>query len=104
MPSLSLRIERIDPLTPQIRRLILVADADQTLPGFSPGAHIEVQIPGRKPMWRAYSLVSLPGNPHYEIAVQLEDQSCGKSRASLALPRKHGLDRTGDLSSGVIDQ
>ncbi len=80
MPSLSLRIERIDPLTPQIRRLILVADADQTLPGFSPGAHIEVQIPGRKPMWRAYSLVSLPGNPHYEIAVQLEDQSSGGSR------------------------
>ncbi|MDQ3204605.1 MAG: PDR/VanB family oxidoreductase [Pseudomonadota bacterium] len=80
MPSLSLRIERIDPLTPQIRRLILVAVADQTLPGFSPGAHIEVQIPGSKPMWRAYSLVSLPGNPHYEIAVQLEDQSSGGSR------------------------
>ncbi|MFC6335303.1 hypothetical protein [Pseudomonas karstica] len=33
MPSLSLRIERIDPLTPQIRRLILVAGTDQPLPG-----------------------------------------------------------------------
>lgn len=80
MPSLSLRIERIDPLTPQIRRLILVADADQPLPGFTPGAHIEVQIPGSKPMWRAYSLVSLPDAAHYEIAVQLEDQSSGGSR------------------------
>lgn len=80
MPSLSLRIERIDPLTPHIRRLILVADAGQPLPGFTPGAHIEVQIPGSKPMWRAYSLVNLPDNPHYEIAVQLEDQSSGGSR------------------------
>ncbi|VVQ13195.1 Carnitine monooxygenase reductase subunit [Pseudomonas fluorescens] len=80
MPSLSLRIERIDPLTPRIRRLILVADAAQPLPGFTPGAHIEVWIPGSKPMWRAYSLVSLPGNVHYEIAVQLEDQSSGGSR------------------------
>lgn len=80
MPSLSLRIERIDPLTPQIRRLILVADAGQPLPDFTPGAHIEVQIPGSKAMWRAYSLVNLPGHPHYEIAVQLEDQSSGGSR------------------------
>ena len=80
MSSLSLRIERIDPLTPQIRRLILVADADQPLPGFTPGAHIEVQIPGSKIQWRAYSLVNLPGNPHYEIAVQLEHQSSGGSR------------------------
>lgn len=80
MPSLSLRIERIDPLTPQIRRLMLVADPGQALPGFTPGAHIEVQIPGSKVMWRAYSLVSLPDNPHYEIAVQLEDQSSGGSR------------------------
>lgn len=80
MPSLSLRIERIDPLTPQIRRLILVANADHPLPGFTPGAHIEVQIPGSKPMWRAYSLVNLPEHPHYEIAVQLEDQSSGGSR------------------------
>lgn len=80
MPTLSLRIERIDSLTPHIRRLILTADAGQTLPGFTPGAHIEVQIPGSKPMWRAYSLVSLPEQPHYEIAVQLEDQSSGGSR------------------------
>lgn len=80
MPSLSLRIERIDPLTPHIRRLILVSDAEQPLPAFTPGAHIEVQIPGNKPMWRAYSLVSLPDDHHYEIAVQLEDQSSGGSR------------------------
>ncbi|MDN3219628.1 PDR/VanB family oxidoreductase [Pseudomonas nunensis] len=80
MSSLSLRIERIDPLTSHIRRLILVAEAGQPLPGFTPGAHIEVQIPGDKPMWRAYSLVNLPDDNHYEIAVQLEDQSSGGSR------------------------
>lgn len=80
MPSLSLRIERIDPLTPQIRRLILVAEAGEALPDFTPGAHIEVQIPGSKPMWRAYSLVNLADASHYEIAVQLEAQSSGGSR------------------------
>ncbi|MCK1792845.1 PDR/VanB family oxidoreductase [Pseudomonas violetae] len=80
MSSLPLRIERIDPLTPQIRRLILVADANQPLPDFTPGAHIEVQIPGSQTLWRAYSLVNVPGNPHYEIAVQLEDPSSGGSR------------------------
>ncbi|MHC8314976.1 PDR/VanB family oxidoreductase [Pseudomonas sp. LB3P31] len=80
MSSLSLRIERIDPLTPNIRRLILVADAGQPLPAFTPGAHIEVQIPGSKTLWRAYSLVNLPDHPHYEIAVQLEDQGSGGSR------------------------
>ncbi|MGF0238646.1 PDR/VanB family oxidoreductase [Rhodococcus sp. IEGM1300] len=80
MSSLSLRIERIDPLTPNIRRLILVPDAGHALPGFTPGAHIELQIPGEKPSWRAYSLVNLPEAGHYEIAVQLKEQSSGGSR------------------------
>ncbi|WP_109514821.1 PDR/VanB family oxidoreductase [Pseudomonas ovata] len=80
MSSLSLRIERIEPLTATVRRLILVDDAGHPLPAFTPGAHIEVQIPGDKPLWRAYSLVNLPDGQHYEIAVQLEDRSSGGSR------------------------
>ena len=80
MSSLSLRIERIDPLTPHIRRLILVATGPAPLPAFTPGAHLELQIPGTKPLWRAYSLVNLPEQDHYEIAVQLEDPSSGGSR------------------------
>lgn len=80
MSSLSLRVERIEPLTPTIRRLILVDASGQRLPGFTPGAHIEVQIPGEKSQWRAYSLVNLPNDDYYEIAVQLEDRSSGGSR------------------------
>ncbi len=93
MSSLSLRIERIDPLTPHIRRLILVATGPAPLPAFTPGAHLELQIPGTKPLWRAYSLVNLPGQDHYEIAVQLEDPSSGGSRWL------HGVERGQELTA-----
>lgn len=80
MSSLSLKVERIDSLTPRIRRLLLVADNAQPLPPFTPGAHIELQVPGERALHRAYSLVNLPDNRHYEIAVQLEERSSGGSR------------------------
>lgn len=80
MSSLSLRVERIDALTTHIRRLLLVPTTDQPLPDFTPGAHIELRIPGEREQWRAYSLVNLADAAHYEIAVQLEAQSSGGSR------------------------
>lgn len=80
MSSLSLRVERIDSLTPRIRRLILASDGGQLLPTFLPGAHVELHVPGERPMLRAYSLVNLAGAGFYEIAVQLEDASTGGSR------------------------
>ncbi|KFE55273.1 PDR/VanB family oxidoreductase [Pseudomonas syringae] len=80
MPSLSLRVEQIDALTPHIRRLLLVPTSDLPLPSFTPGAHIELRVPGEREQWRAYSLVNLTDSAHYEIAVQLEEQSSGGSR------------------------
>ena len=80
MSSLSLRIERIDPLTPHIRRLILVATGPAPLPAFTPGAHLELQIPGTKPLWRAYSLVNLPGQDHRVMqALGQNDAAIGDS-------------------------
>ena len=80
MPSLTLRVRQVDPITPRIRRLLLVADGAQTLPGFSPGAHLELHVPGTRIQRRAYSLVNLASAGHYEIAVQLEPVSSGGSR------------------------
>lgn len=80
MSSLSLRVERIDSLTPRIRRLLLASEGGQALPAFLPGAHIELHVPGERPMQRAYSLVNLPGDNYYEIAVQLEQPGTGGSR------------------------
>ncbi|QGZ29065.1 PDR/VanB family oxidoreductase [Stutzerimonas stutzeri] len=80
MSSLSLRVERIESLTPRIRRLLLASEGGQALPSFLPGAHIELHVPGERPMQRAYSLVNLPGENYYEIAVQLEQPSTGGSR------------------------
>jgi vanillate O-demethylase ferredoxin subunit len=80
MPSLSLRVQQVDLLTPRIRRLLLVGSTGEPLPAFSAGAHLELHVPGDRAQRRAYSLVNLPGSQHYEIAVQLEDASTGGSR------------------------
>lgn len=80
MTSLTLRVERIDALTPNVRRLLLTNSNGNPLPDFTPGAHVELQIPGERCQHRAYSLVNLPGSGHYEIAVQLEESGSGGSR------------------------
>ncbi|QQX88993.1 oxidoreductase [Cupriavidus necator] len=82
--TIALRVERIDPITPRVRRMLLVSDSGAPLPMYEPGAHIELHVPasGRAPaMRRAYSLVRpADGGRHYEIAVQLEEQGSGGSR------------------------
>jgi len=80
MSSLSLRVQQIEPLTPRIRRVLLVSSNAQPLPGFTAGAHLELHVPGSRTQRRAYSLVNLPDGAHYEIAVQLEESSTGGSR------------------------
>ncbi|MGE7990841.1 PDR/VanB family oxidoreductase [Pseudomonas sp. NPDC089554] len=80
MPSLSLRVQQAEALTPRIRRLLLVGDPALPLPAFTAGAHLELHVPGERPQRRAYSLVNLPGTGHYEIAVQLEEAGTGGSR------------------------
>ncbi|MFC3608620.1 PDR/VanB family oxidoreductase [Stutzerimonas tarimensis] len=80
MSSLNLRVDRIDSLTPRIRRLLLVSEDGSALPSFAPGAHLELHVPGERPLLRAYSLVNLSGREFYEIAVQLEERGSGGSR------------------------
>lgn len=80
MSSLSLKVEKIESLTPRIRRLVLTAPDNTPLPDFTPGAHLELHIPGDRKQKRAYSIVNLSTSDHYEIAVQLDDQSTGGSK------------------------
>jgi vanillate O-demethylase ferredoxin subunit len=80
MSTLSVKIESIEALTPRIRRLVLVALDGRGLPEFTPGAHLELHIPGDRKQKRAYSIVNLSAGDHYEIAVQLDDKSTGGSK------------------------
>lgn len=80
MSSLALKVRQIDPLTPDISRLQLVAADASPLPLFTAGAHLELHVPGERPLRRAYSLVNLPGADHYEIAVQRQADGSGGSR------------------------
>ncbi|MBY5969637.1 PDR/VanB family oxidoreductase [Halomonas denitrificans] len=79
---LTLTVRRIRQLTPTIKAFELVSPDGQTLPTFTPGAHlkVEVQLADGSRDERAYSLVnSQDPTSHYEIAVQLEPESRGGS-------------------------
>lgn len=82
MSSLSLRVKRVNSLTPLVRQLILTSENEHPLPDFLPGAHIELHVPtpDKRMALRAYSLVNLSSEGFYEIAVQLEEPSSGGSR------------------------
>lgn len=80
MSSLLLKIERIEALTSRIRRLVLITPDGGRLPEFTPGAHLELHIPGDRKQKRAYSIVNVSAGDHYEIAVQLDDKSTGGSK------------------------
>ena len=80
MNTMRMRVERIDALTPAIRRLTLVSADGSPLPVATPGAHIGIDVPiDARTQRRAYSLVASTDN-EYEIAVQLEPSSTGGSR------------------------
>jgi vanillate O-demethylase ferredoxin subunit len=71
-------------LTNEIRRLRLHAANGAALPAFEPGAHVMVQA--ATGIARAYSLCSDPAlTTHYDIAVKLEANGRGGSRALHAL-------------------
>jgi vanillate O-demethylase ferredoxin subunit len=71
----AVRIEAED-----IRSFELVALPGETLPAWSAGAHVQVLLPGQ--LARAYSLCNHAGELDcYRIAVKLEAQSRGGSRA-----------------------
>ena len=85
---MSLKVSEVTLLNPLIRVFHLRSQDSRYLPGFSPGAHIKVQVhlPDGRVDWRHYSLIQLDtahqvedGVPEYLIAVRREDGGRGGS-------------------------
>jgi len=76
-------VEKIEQVTPLIRRFRLVDPSGETLPGFSGGSHIVVLIEANGNVLRnPYSLISSPFDTRfYEIAVAYEPNGRGGSRS-----------------------
>ncbi len=82
MSALELRVAAVEPLSPLVTRFRFEDPAGATLPLFSGGAHIVVEMPDEDTLRRnAYSLISDPlDGSGYEIAVRREDAGRGGSR------------------------
>ncbi|MEJ2655042.1 MAG: PDR/VanB family oxidoreductase [Acidihalobacter sp.] len=79
--TLSVRVARVEAVTPVIKRFTLVPAASEVLPGFSAGSHVLVHMPdGARTYRNAYSLLSAPGERGaYQIAVRRQERSRGGS-------------------------
>lgn len=92
---LTLRVAAVETTTSLIKSFTLEAADGALLPGYEPGAHLQIEIPasaGGAPQWRSYSLVNLDpsvdpraGVPAYRLGVRLEDEGRGGSRHMHAL-------------------
>lgn len=92
---LTLRVASVDARTSLIKSFTLEAPDGALLPGYTPGAHVQVQIPaadGGAPQWRSYSLINLDagvdtraGVRAYRLGVRREDEGRGGSRHMHAL-------------------
>jgi vanillate O-demethylase ferredoxin subunit len=79
MSDIALIVQAVKRETPLVKSLVL-APADQPLPGYGAGAHVRVRLPDGSD--RPYSLVDLPqvrAAGHYALGVRLEEQSRGGS-------------------------
>ncbi|MGF6294738.1 ferredoxin-NADP reductase [Paraburkholderia youngii] len=89
-PTLKLRVASVSAPTSLIKSLTLEAEDDALLPGYEPGAHIQVEIPaadGGVAQWRSYSLINTDpqvdtraGVRAYRLGVRREDEGRGGSR------------------------
>lgn len=80
IPALQLKVVRVSQLTPEISSFHLEHPLGQSLPTFTPGAHIDVHLPND--VTRQYSICSHPADSsHYLIAVKHEPNSRGGSKA-----------------------
>ncbi len=81
--TLTLRVARVEQATPDVRVLDLVHPRGLPLPGYTPGAHVDVHTPGG--FVRTYSLAEAPppdGPPRrYRIGVKREPAGRGGSAA-----------------------
>ncbi|SDB90722.1 PDR/VanB family oxidoreductase [Paraburkholderia lycopersici] len=93
---LTLRVAAVDAPTSLIKSITLEAADGALLPGFEPGAHLQVEIPpataGGAAQWRSYSLIHLDpavdprsGVRAYRLGVRREDEGRGGSRHMHAL-------------------
>lgn len=82
MNEQTVEVVSIEKLTPRIKRLRLVSADKKKLAPFSPGSHIEVEIPlGQKLRRNSYSLSSSPyQTDFYDLAVLLSANSNGGSQ------------------------
>ncbi len=80
-PTLTpLHVRRAEPAAAGIQSFELARHDGGPLPAFTPGAHIQVRVPGGA--MRRYSLASDPSDlSFYQIAVKREDPGTGGSRA-----------------------
>ncbi|WP_375739708.1 PDR/VanB family oxidoreductase [Pseudomonas boanensis] len=80
--TLSVRVARIDTVTPEIKRFTLVPKDGGHLPAFSGGSHVVVLIPNGQTTYRnAYSLMGSPyDSSAYQIAVRRVEDGRGGSR------------------------
>jgi ferredoxin-NADP reductase len=89
-PTLKLRVASADAPTSLIKSFTLEAQDGALLPGYAPGAHIQVEIPaadGGVAQWRSYSLINTDpqldtraGVRTYRLGVRREDEGRGGSR------------------------
>ena len=89
-PTLKLRVASVDAPTSLIKSFTLEAADGALLPGFEPGAHIQVEIPAADngiAQWRSYSLINTnPGQDTragvsaYRLGIRREDEGRGGSR------------------------
>ena len=79
-PSWPSRVVDAEILSPGLKRFVLERDGGAAFPAASPGAHVVVTLHGGERRWKnAYSLVSPPEAPRYEIIVRRTSPSRGGS-------------------------
>jgi len=75
---LQLKVDRIEPMTSRIRRIELSSTDGSRLPVFTPGAHIDVELPNEET--RSYSLLNDCGETNrYVLGVLREPDGLGGS-------------------------
>lgn len=76
----TVRVTKIDALTPRIKRFTLECAGGGVLPAWSGGSHVSVTLTSGERTWNsAYSLVGRPGETaFYQIAVRKEEASKSK--------------------------
>ena len=75
---MQLKVDRIEPMTSRVRRIELSSADGSRLPVFTPGAHIDVELPNEET--RSYSLLNDCGETNrYVLGVLREPDGLGGS-------------------------